>query len=40
MARTMLQNDQWNTLKDVLLGKVTDRGVTAADKRQFLEAVL
>ncbi len=31
MARKMLRNDQWNKLKDLLPGKVTDCGVTAAD---------
>jgi len=40
MARKMLRNDQWAKLKDLLPGKPTDGGVTAADSRQFLEAVL
>jgi transposase len=40
MARKMLRNDQWAKLKDMLPGKPTDCGVTAADNRQFLEAVL
>lgn len=40
MARRILRNDQWERIKDLLSGKAGDRGVTAADNRQFLEAVL
>jgi len=36
----MLRNDQWERIADLLPGKPTDRGVTAADNRLFLEAVL
>lgn len=40
MARRILRNDQWERIKDLLPGKAGDRGVTAADNRQFIEAVL
>jgi putative transposase len=39
MARRILRTEQWNRIKDILPGKVTDRGVTA-DNRLFLDAVL
>jgi transposase len=35
----MLRNDQWHRIKDLLPGKLTDRGVTA-DNRLFIDAVL
>ena len=31
---------QWERIKDLLPGKVTDRGRTAADNRQFVNGVL
>jgi transposase len=40
MARTVLRDDQWDRIKDLLPGKPGDRGVTAADNRLFVEAVL
>ncbi|WP_413783209.1 IS5 family transposase [Endozoicomonas montiporae] len=40
MPRTVLRNDQWNRIKDLLPGKSSDCGVTAKDNRKFLEAVL
>lgn len=40
MARTILRDDQWERIKDYLPGKASDRGVTAANNRLFLEAVL
>lgn len=38
--RKMLRNDQWERIEDLLPGKASDRGVTAKDNRQFVEAVL
>ena len=40
MDRNVLRNDQWEAIKDLLPGKSTDCGVTAANNRQFIEAVL
>ncbi len=40
MTRTMLRDDQWERIKELLPGKASDCGVTAADNRLFLEAVL
>ena len=40
MARSILRNDQWERIKDLLPGKATDCGVTAKDNRLFVEAVL
>ncbi len=39
MPRTYLSDEQWSRIKDFLLGKSNDCGVTAKDNRQFLEAV-
>ena len=39
MVRGVLRDDQWERIKDHWPGKATDRGVTARDNRQFLEAV-
>lgn len=40
MERCVLRDDQWERIKDLLPGKVTDVGVTAKDNCLFLEAVL
>lgn len=40
MARRLLRSDQWRRIEQLLPGKVTDRGRTAADNRLFVEAVL
>lgn len=40
MARKILRNDQWERIASLLPGKASDRGVTAADNRLFIEAVL
>tara|TARA_Y100000588_G_C13979700_1_gene806601 strand:+ start:159 stop:506 length:348 start_codon:yes stop_codon:yes gene_type:complete len=40
MPRTILQDHQWNRIKDLLPGKASDCGVTGRDNRDFLEAVL
>lgn len=40
MPRKRLRDEQWERIKDLLPGKVTDSGVTAKDNRLFLEAVL
>lgn len=40
MRQPVLRNDQWERIKDLLLGKQGDRGATARDNRRFLEAVL
>ena len=39
-GRYELTNKQWERIKDLLPGKATDRGVTAADNRQFVNGVL
>ncbi|WP_123535170.1 transposase [Pseudomonas fluorescens] len=36
----LLHDDQWERSKNLLPGKAHDRGVTARDNRQFVEAVL
>ena len=36
----LLHDDQWERIKNLLPGKAQDRGVTARDNRQFVEAVL
>lgn len=40
MPRKRIRDDQWERIKDLLPGKVTDPGVTAKNNRLFLEAVL
>jgi len=40
MERTVLRDDEWERLKDQLPSKAGDCGVTAADNRLFVEAVL
>ena len=40
MLRTLLRDDKWERIKDLLPGKATDCGVTAKDNRLFLEALL
>ena len=40
MPPTLLRDDQWDRIQHLLSGKAFDRGVTAKDKRTFLEAVL
>jgi transposase len=40
MPRTLLRDDQWERIKELLPGKATDCGVTAKDNRLFIEAVL
>ncbi len=40
MERSVLRNDQWEVIKDLLSGKSTDCGVTAVNNRQFIEAIL
>ncbi len=40
MPRTILQDHQWNFIKDLPPGKTSDCGVTGKDNRLFLEAVL
>lgn len=36
----LLNDEQWERIKNLLPGKAYDRGVTARDNRQFVEAVL
>ncbi len=36
----LLHDEQWERIKNLLPGKAHDRGVTARDNRQFVEAVL
>ena len=38
--RTVLTDAMWAQIEHILPGKATDSGVTAADNRRFLEAVL
>lgn len=38
--RKFLRNEQWQRIETMLPGKVTDPGRSAADNRQFIEAVL
>src|SRR5512140_2916215 len=40
MRRFGLRDDQWERIKDLLPGREGSVGVTAADNRQFVEAVL
>jgi putative transposase len=40
MARRELRNDQWQRIKNLLPGKKSDAGRTAADNRKFVDAVL
>jgi hypothetical protein len=40
MKRTVLRDDQWERIKDLLPGKAGDCGVTVANNRQFIEAVM
>ena len=40
MRRFELRDDQWERIKDLLPGRVGSVGVTAADNRRFVEAVL
>ena len=39
-SRFLLQDPQWERIANLLPGKVTDRGRTAADNRLFVEAIL
>ena len=39
MAIRELQDDQWNHIDELLLGKVSDLGQTAIDNRTFVDAV-
>src|SRR3954464_14200797 len=40
MRRFGLRDDQWERIKDLLPGREGSVGVTAADNRRFVEAVL
>lgn len=40
MKHTVLRDDQWERIKDLLPDKAGDCGVTASDNRLFVEAVL
>ena len=40
MARTVLSNEQWVRIKDMLPGKASDSGTTAKSNRLFIEAIL
>ena len=40
MRRFELRDDQWERIKELLPGRDGSVGVTAADNRQFVEAVL
>ena len=40
MRRYTLRDDQWDRIKDLLPGREGSVGVTAADNRCFVEAVL
>ena len=40
MPRTVLRDDQWGRIKNLLSGKLSDCGVTAKNNRLFVEAVL
>ena len=37
--RHALRDDQWDQIKDILLGKPEDPGRTSADNRAFVEGV-
>lgn len=40
MIRVMLRDDQWERIEALLLGRKGKRGRTAANNRQFFEAVI
>jgi hypothetical protein len=40
MPSTQLRDDQWERIKDLFPGKITDCGVTAKGNRLFIKAVL
>ena len=40
MDRTMLRDDQWARIEQLLPGKKSDPGCTAKDNRRFVEGVL
>ena len=40
MRRYALRYDQWDRIRDLLLGREGTVGVTAQDNRRFVEAVL
>jgi putative transposase len=40
VCRYELSTDQWNKIKDLLPGKIGDRGRTAVDNRNFVNGVL
>ncbi len=40
MQRVGLRDDQWERIKNLLPGREGSVGVTAADNRRFVEAVL
>lgn len=40
IKRTVLRDDQWERIKDLLPGKSGDCGVTASNNRLFIKAVL
>jgi len=40
MPRMWLRDEQWSRIRDLLPGKASDPGRTAADNRLFVEAVL
>ena len=40
MLRTVLKDEQWERIKDILPGKASDPGTTAENNRLFIEAVL
>lgn len=40
MRRCALRDDQWERIRDLLPGRANTVGVTAADNRLFVEAVL
>ena len=40
MPRELLTESQWKRIEEMVPGKATDSGVTAANNRRFVEAVL
>ena len=40
MARRELRDDQWEKIRDLLPGKVSDPGRSATDNRLFMDAIL
>lgn len=40
MTRELLSDEKWAKIEAMLPGKASDSGVTAADNRRFIEAVL